>query len=76
MGISEFVYREYRVVVEVEGDHHRTERTQWNRDIEKYHAYAEAGIEVVRLTSKHIRGRHPTAVEIVRAALHRHGWNG
>jgi hypothetical protein len=76
LGISEFVFGEYRVAVEVEGDHHRTERRQWDRDIEKYHAYAAAGIEVVRLTSTHIRGRHPTAVDIVRAALRRHGWPG
>ncbi|SJN40700.1 hypothetical protein FM104_11020 [Microbacterium esteraromaticum] len=68
LGISEFVYRRYRLIVEIEGDHHRTSREQWNRDIEKYRAYAEAGWEVVRLTSTHIRGRR-TAVGIVRTAL-------
>ncbi len=76
LGISEFVFRQYRVVVEVEGDHHRTERRQWLRDMEKYHAYAAAGLEVVRLTSAHIRGRHPPAVSIVMSALRRHGWDG
>lgn len=76
IGISEFVYEQLRVVVEIEGDHHRTTRKQWNRDIDKYHAYAAAGFEVVRLTSAHIRGAYPTAVELVRAALRRHGWSG
>lgn len=70
LGISEIVYREHRVVVEVEGDHHRTSRAQWDRDLEKYAAYAAAGWEVVRITSTHLRqGR---AVDLVRAALARH----
>ncbi|MGL3149419.1 hypothetical protein ACSS7Z_03590 [Microbacterium sp. A82] len=76
LGISEFVYPRYRVVVEVEGDHHRTSRGQWNRDIEKYQAYVEAGWETIRLTSSHIRGREADAVQRVAAALKRHGWVG
>ncbi|MGB3376359.1 MAG: hypothetical protein WBA87_14610 [Microbacterium sp.] len=68
LGISELVYGKYRLVVEIEGDHHRSSRQQWNRDIEKYRDYAEAGWEVVRLTSTHIRARR-NAVEIVRTAL-------
>lgn len=69
LGISEFAYREHRVVVEIEGDHHRTSRAQWNRDLDKYAAYAAAGWEVVRVTSRHLRqGR---AVALVSAALER-----
>ena len=69
LGISEFAYRERRVVVEIEGDHHRTSRAQWNRDLDKYAAYAAAGWEVVRVTSHHLRqGR---AVALVSAALER-----
>lgn len=74
LGISEVVYRNLKVAVEVEGDHHRTDRNQWNRDIDKYASYAAEGWEVVRLTSAHIRGERPRAVAIVRAALLRHGW--
>lgn len=74
LGISDLVYPGYRTVVEVEGDHHRTMRQQWNRDIEKYAAYAAQGWEVVRLTSTHIRGWQPQAVALVRAALLRRGW--
>lgn len=74
LGISEFVYPEFKVVAEVEGDQHRTSRKQWNRDIDKYADYAAAGWEVVRVTSLHIRrGR---AVARVAAALRRHGWAG
>ncbi|MBD3941825.1 hypothetical protein IF188_08980 [Microbacterium sp. NEAU-LLC] len=74
LGITEVVYRDQRVGVEVEGDHHRTSRAQWERDIDKYASYAAEGWEVVRLTSKQIRGARPTAVAIVRAALVRRGW--
>jgi hypothetical protein len=72
IGITEVVYRRWRVLVEVEGDHHRTSRAQWNRDIEKYAAYVAAGWEVVRLTSAHVRGGRAPA--IVATALSRHGW--
>jgi hypothetical protein len=34
LGISDMRYRAYRVLVEVEGDHHRTDPAQWARDIE------------------------------------------
>lgn len=72
LGICDAVYRRHRVVVEVEGRHHRTSDRQWNRDLEKYAALAAAGWEVVRVTSQHLRGPHPAAVGLVRAALARH----
>lgn len=72
IGITEFVYRPFRVLVEIEGDHHRTSRAQWNRDIEKYAAYTAEGWEVVRLTSLHVRGGR--ASSIVRDTLLRRGW--
>lgn len=74
IGISEVVFPRFRTVVEIEGDHHRTSRAQWHRDIEKYAAYGAEGWEVVRLTSEHIRGQHPLAVGMVWAVLLRHGW--
>ncbi|MFB7883707.1 hypothetical protein [Microbacterium sp. NPDC056057] len=73
LGITEFVFSQFRTAVEIEGDHHRTDRTQWNRDIDKYAAYAAEGWEVVRLTSAHVRGNR-SAVGIVRSVLLRRGW--
>ncbi len=73
LGISEVVYPRWRTVVEIEGDHHRTDRGQWNRDIEKYASYVAEGWEVVRLTFAHIRGGR--AVGMVRSVLLRRGWN-
>lgn len=74
LGISDLVYRAQRVAVEVEGDHHRTDRAQWARDLEKYADYAREGWEVVRVAGSHIRGPSPRAVEMVRSALIDRGW--
>ena len=77
LGIADARYEAYRVIVEVEGDHHRTSRAQWRRDIAKHAAYVRAGYEVVRLTSTDVRGAGgapPTADLIVRDALARRGF--
>lgn len=76
LGISELVYPQYRIVVEIEGDDHRTSRRQWNRDLDKYNDYAEAGWEVVRLSSLHVNGTRRDGVGRVAAALCRRGWTG
>lgn len=69
LGISEFAYPECRTVVEIEGDHHRRDRAQWARDLQKYADYADAGWEVVRLSARDVRGR--TGVERLARALTR-----
>ncbi|NYF17673.1 hypothetical protein HDC37_002518 [Microbacterium sp. AK009] len=72
IGITELVFSAFRVVAEVEGDHHRTDRRQWDRDIDKYAAYVALGWEVVRVTSRHVRGGN--AVDRLRDVLLRRGW--
>ena len=79
LGISEIAYPTWRVALEYEGDHHRTDREQWNRDIDKCDAYRRAGWDVVRITRAHqygAPGRPATAVQRVRDALLRAGWTG
>jgi hypothetical protein len=74
LGIADGRYRAYRVLIEVEGDHHRTDRRQWARDIEKHAAYAAAGYETVRLTGIQIRHHPEQGVALIRSALMRGGW--
>jgi hypothetical protein len=74
LGVTEVAFLDFSVLVEIEGDHHRTSRRQWNRDIEKYAAYVAEGFEVIRLTSAHIRSADAVAITLVREALMRHGW--
>lgn len=76
LGISEVVYPRFRTVAEIEGDHHRLSPQQWDRDLEKYRAYSEAGWHVVRLTARNIRGARPDAIAIMRRALLLRGWDG
>lgn len=75
VGIADAVWPDYRVIAEVEGDHHRTSRRQWARDIEKHTAYVALGFEVIRLTSAHIRPTGSAAVTLVGGALRRRGWS-
>jgi len=74
LGIADGRYPRYRVLIEVEGDHHRTDRRQWARDIEKHAAYAAEGYETVRLTGVQIRQRPGQGVALLRDALIRRGW--
>lgn len=74
LGISEIVHPRWRVAVEIEGDHHRTSRRQWQRDLDKYAAYADAGWEVVRLAAHRVRHRSADGIAQVRSALRRRGW--
>jgi hypothetical protein len=74
LGIADGRYRAYRVLIEVEGDHHRTDRRQWARDIEKQAAYAAEGYETVRLTGIQVRQHPERGVTLVRDALLRGGW--
>ncbi|MBS1672886.1 MAG: hypothetical protein JSS74_02850 [Actinobacteria bacterium] len=73
LGCSEIAYPDYLVAVEYEGDQHRTERSQWVKDIDKYNAYASAGWRVVQITADHL---HETgeAPRRVRDALLQAGW--
>lgn len=76
IGFTELAYPDFRQLIEYEGDHHRTDRTQWYRDIEKHTACFEAGYQVLRLTARHVYPSTAPAVEGIRAALRRAGWRG
>ena len=49
-----------RVAVEYEGDHHRVDRDQWHRDVERFGRLQELGWVILRATS--IDYRHPEAL--------------
>lgn len=71
--IADAVYRAERIAVEVEGDHHRTDRAQWNSDIDKHARLAANGWEVLRLTSAHIHRERARTVAQLTEALARRG---
>ena len=45
---GDLVYRPWRVLIEYEGDQHRTDPWQWAHDLERYNDLAEAGWLVIR----------------------------
>lgn len=49
---------DHRVAIEYEGDHHRTDRGQWHRDIRRGGSYAEGGWSLYRATSEDYRDPH------------------
>jgi hypothetical protein len=65
----DFVWREQRVIAEFQGDHHRTDRAQWQADIVRVRRLQEAGWRVVLLTADDVL-RHPDRlVDVLRPFL-------
>jgi hypothetical protein len=66
----DFVWRAARVIVEYEGDHHRTDRRQWQSDIARIRMLEALGWRVLRITATDLRaGRVPATVALIAAAL-------
>ncbi|TFB89010.1 hypothetical protein E3O44_05140 [Cryobacterium algoricola] len=71
---GDLVYREYRVLVEYDGEQHRTDEEQYHWDIDRLDAIMEADWRVVRLNKTHIRLKSASAVRKVDTALRDRGW--
>jgi hypothetical protein len=72
LGHGDLVWRAERVVVEYEGDQHRTDQDQWNYDIRRYDDFAAAGWTVVRVPKESLRlGNRPALIARVALALTR-----
>ncbi|WP_210480730.1 endonuclease domain-containing protein [Naasia sp. SYSU D00948] len=67
---GDLVYAEERVVVEYDGDQHRSDRRQYERDVERLEDLAREGWRVIRVLSHHLAQPHAVAAR-VRAALSR-----
>ncbi|MFT4231525.1 MAG: hypothetical protein QM606_01935 [Leucobacter sp.] len=74
LGTTEIAYPQFRVVIEYEGDHHRTEAWQWNRDLDKYADYERAGWKVIRVTAEKLYRRRAVLLAEIREALLQRGW--
>ena len=75
LGRVDLFLARWRVVVEYEGDQHRTDPRQWNVDIRRHEQLTADGCPVVRVTAQ--RMRHPRAVVgLVVRALRSAGWEG
>jgi hypothetical protein len=56
VAVLDMGWEDIKVAVEYEGDHHRTDRRQFNRDIARFEALAELGWIIVRVTVEDMPG--------------------
>ena len=75
MGRVDLVYLAYKLIIEYEGDQHRTNRNQWNADIDRHEDFARDNWTLIRVTSE--RARWPRqVVRSVYRALRANGYEG
>ena len=54
LAFGDFVWRERKVVAEFDGDHHRTDRRQWQIDVARRESVQAAGWTYVQLTARSV----------------------
>jgi very-short-patch-repair endonuclease len=74
IGRADMVFWRYRVIVEYDGDQHRTDTEQYDRDITRIDDFIAAGWTVVRVRSRGVFADAAAGVGRVEAALRRAGW--
>ncbi len=57
---------DHRVAIEYEGDHHRTERDQWHRDIRRDGGYGDSGWSLYRATAEDYHRPHDLLLWLAR----------
>ena len=76
LGRADQYFREWRVISEYDGDEHRTNSRQYDRDITRIEEFARAGHTVVRIRKLQLFVHPELAVERVSRALRDSGWPG
>ncbi|WP_213815379.1 hypothetical protein [Glaciihabitans sp. dw_435] len=76
LGRGDLVYRLWRTLIEYDGDHHRTNAFQYNKDITRIERFNEEGWSTVRVRKAALFGAPDDVVARVTRALRRGGWPG
>lgn len=74
LGRCDMVYRRWRVIVEYDGDQHRTDTGQYEKDIGRVDRLIAAGWIVVRIRMQGLFGGSVASAARVEAALRSRGW--
>ncbi len=74
IGRADMLYRRYRVVVEYDGEQHRTDTRQYDTDIDRLDRFAADGWRVVRLTGRAFFADRATCLARIEQALTAGGW--
>jgi hypothetical protein len=75
IGRVDLLLEEFKVIVEYEGDQHRTDKGQWSADIHRGEEVGALGYRTVRVTAAHLR-RPRSVVWRVHGALRASGYAG
>lgn len=62
----DFRFEDCRMVIEYEGDHHRTDKAQWRRDLARISALEAAGWYVMRVSQEDLNHREELVRKIIR----------
>ena len=71
---GDLVYRRYRVLVEYDGEQHRTDEDQYHWDVDRLDAIMEEGWRVIRINKSHLRSKPASVLRKVETALRAAGW--
>ena len=74
LGRADLVYPAFKVIVEYDGDHHRTSVRQYDADISRFDRFLAAGWIVIRVRSRGLFVQPGQTIARVTAALHSRGW--
>ena len=75
LGRVDLLLEEFKVIVEYDGDQHRTDKGQWSADIHRDEEFGSLGYRTVRVTATHLR-RPRSVVWRVHDALRAGGYVG
>jgi hypothetical protein len=74
IGRGDLVYRKWRVIAEYDGEQHRRDTVQYEKDVQRLENFARHGWKVVRITGRSFFGDRPGSVRRVEQALVDAGW--
>jgi hypothetical protein len=75
IGWFDLAWPEFRTIAEYDGDGHRTDKRQYERDIRRYDDAADIEWRVVRVRDPGLGGRAADTITRVERALTRGGWS-
>jgi len=73
---SDLVFADFKLVLEYDGDGHRTDRRRFLSDIDRRQRIEQAGWTVIQLTPRHIFERREHTIAMIASHLRSHGWSG
>ena len=74
VGRGDLLYREFRVLVEYDGDQHRVSTAQFDKDVGRLDDFAALGWRVVRITGRSFFGDRAGSLARIEQALAAAGW--